>query len=161
MLKRSMHAEFKIVRKMGKSKIHEDYCRKLKELGDLLGYDTDIPRSGLYHLANPDAVWYIDTKIEGFHKIPLMVFEVLYSEGEKAIRGSVSSVLIYGSPIGVLVMIREGYKHRKKRLTEEENIAHFKGYIRKLIDSFGLERRIFLWTEDQVDSLLTRHQKLL
>lgn len=69
-------------------------------------------------------------------------------------------MLIYASPIGVLVMIREGYKHRKKRLSEEENIAHFKGYIHKLIDSFGLKRRIFSWTEDQVDSLLAKHQEV-
>ena len=146
---------------MGKSRIHEEYCRKLKRLGDVLGFNTDIPRSGLYHLANPDAVWYVDTKIEGFNKIPLIVFEVLYSEGEKAIRGSVSSMLIYGSPLGFLIMIQEGYKHRRKGKTEEENITHFKEYITALINSFGLERRIFLWTEEKVDALLAQHEKIL
>lgn len=139
-------------------RIHNDYCRKIRELGDILGYDTKIPRSELYHSANPDAVWYVKTKI-GFPKVPLIVFEVLNSEHEKMIRGSIGTLLLYGSTIGILVMITEGYRNMKhKSRTAEENVEHFKTYIKKLIKDLGLKRHIYLWTESDVDSWLNKHK---
>jgi len=134
-------------------RVHTEYCRKLVELGKILGYDTEIPRTGLYHLAYPDAAWYVDPKL-GFDKVPLIVFEVLSSELEKGIRGSISSLLLYNSPIGILVMITERYKYLKRSKTVEE----WKKYITDLIKALGLERRIFLWEETRVDQLLREHR---
>jgi hypothetical protein len=138
-------------------RIHDEYCRKIKESGDILEYDTEIPRSELYHLAYPDAAWYVNTKI-GFGKVPLIVFEVLYSEREKAIRGSISSLLLYGSPIGILVMITEGYRNIRKSKTAEENVKYFKTYVRNLIKALGLKKRIYIWDESNIDSLLNKHK---
>jgi len=136
---------------------HAEYCRKLQELGKILGYDTAIPKTGLYHLAYPDAAWYVDTRI-GFdgvpEKIPVVVFEVLSSELEKTTRGSVSSLLLYGSPIGVLVMITARYEHLKKNKKAED----WKRFIRDLVRALGLERRIFLWDEKRVDWLLDKYR---
>ena len=133
--------------------VHTEYCRKLVELGKLLGYDTEIPRTGLYHLAYPDAAWYVDSKL-GFAKVPLIVFEVLSTELEKGIRGSISSLLLYNSPIGILVMTTETYKHLKK----SKEIDDWKKYVTDLIRALGLERRIFLWEETRVDDLLREHR---
>jgi len=136
---------------------HTAYCRKLQELGKALRYDTEIPKTELYHLAYPDAAWYVDTQV-GFdgvpEKVPVAVFEVLSSELEKAIRGSVSSLLLYGSPIGVLVMITDRYEHLKKSKTAED----WKRYIRDLVRALGLERRVFLWDEKRVDWLLDKYR---
>jgi len=135
--------------------IHAEYCRRLRKLGDILGYDTRMSKTGLYHLANPDAIWYVDTKIGSDQipgKVPLVVFEVLSSENEKMIRGSISSLGLYGSPIGILVMITEKYRTLKKGKTSED----WADYVTNLIKALGLERRIFLWYETDVDSLLKR-----
>jgi len=129
---------------------HNEYCSKLKELGDLLGHDTKIPKTGLYHLAYPDAAWYVDAKVVP-EKVPLVVFEVLCSESEKAIRGSVSSILLYGSPIGILVLVTEMYKHFRNK-----DLEGWKKYVTELVKTLGLERRIFLWDETKVDHFLEK-----
>jgi len=81
-----------------------------------------------------------------------MVFEVISSENEKMIRGSIGSLGLYGSPIGILVMITEKYRTLKKGKTSED----WADYVTNLIKALGLERRIFLWYETDVDSLLKR-----
>jgi len=132
-------------------KVHAYYCRKLAELGKALGYDTDIPRGSLFHLACPDSVWYVDTKI-GFRKVPIVAFEVLCSESEKAIRGSLSSLMLYGSPRSVLVLVTREYRRRMKSNTIEE----WRAFITRLIGAFGLKGRVFLWDEATIDDLLDK-----
>ena len=136
-----------------KIKPHDRYCRLLNKIGEALGYDPKIPRDERYHLANPDSVWFVDSKI-GLPKVPLITFEVLYSELHKAIRGSFQSFEITGSPIGILVIINEGYQkiHRRRNQTPEQRVEHFKGYAKRLIESQGL-KRYYVWDESDVDKL--------
>lgn len=134
-------------------KTHDRYSRLLNKIGDALGYDTKIPRDERYHLANPDSVWFVDPKILGLSKVPVVAFEVVYSEREKAIRGSIKSFEITGSPIGVLVLVKEGFeKMRRKNQTPEQSVARFKDYAKRLIEAQGL-KRYYVWDESDVDRL--------
>jgi len=138
-------------------KTHNRYCRLLRRIGSALGYKTEIRHDRRYHLANPDCVWFVslDPRIglEEVDNVPLVTFEVLYTEREKAIRGSLKSFEIYDSPIGILVLIREGLeKLRKKNETPEQTVRRFKDYAKRLIDAQGL-KRYYVWDETDVDRL--------
>jgi len=137
-------------------KSHDYYCRLLNKIGETLGYDTKIPRDERYHLANPDSVWFVDPKI-GLPKVPLITFEVLYSELHKAIRGSIQSFEITGSPIGILVVLEEGYRkiHRHKNQTPEQRVEDFKDYAKRLVEAQGL-KRYYVWNQSDVDKLAQR-----
>jgi len=63
---------------------HFSYCDKLKVIGKRLGFKTnwkDDKESKLYHLANPDCIWYkeipegIKVRGEMLTKIPVIVKE--------------------------------------------------------------------------------------
>ena len=58
-------------------------------------------------------------------------------------------------------IITDGYKNISKSKTPEENIKHFKTYVNNLIKAFGLERRVYLWDETDIDSLLGKQEKTL
>jgi len=138
-------------------KTHDRYCRLLRRIGNALGYKTEIRQDRRYHLANPDCVWFVslDPRIglAEADNVPLITFEVLYTEREKAIRGSLKSLEIYDSPIGILVLIREGLeKMRKNNETSEQTVRRFKDYAKRLIDAQGL-KRYYLWDETNVDRL--------
>jgi len=135
-------------------RVHAYYCRRLVDLGRSLGYDTKIPRTGLFHLACPDSVWYVNTRV-GLRKIPVIAFEVLASESEKAIRGSLTSLMLYGSPRGVLVLLTKMYERRMRSKTVKE----WKEYIRSLITALGLKGRVLLWDEAKVDRLVRQFAK--
>lgn len=78
--------------------IHKAVVRELRNLGEERGYITTQFRM---KLGSPDVVWSIDLKdvrnekgqrvfrqIRKPMRVPIAVFEVCYSEGQKAIRGS-------------------------------------------------------------------------
>jgi len=143
-----------IIMQSRRIKSHDCYCRLLNRIGEALGYDTKIPRDERYHLANPDSVWFGDSKI-GLPKVPLVTFEVLYSELHKAIRGSLQSFQITGSPVGILVVLEEGYRkiHRHKDQTPEQRVKAFKDYAKRLIEAQGL-KRYYVWDQSDVDKLV-------
>jgi hypothetical protein len=58
-------------------------------------------------------------------------------------------------------IITDGYKNISKSKTPEENIKHFKAYVNNLIKPFRLERRVYLWDETDIDSLLGKQEKTL
>jgi hypothetical protein len=57
-------------------------------------------------------------------------------------------------------IITDGYKNISKSKTPEENIKHFKAYVNNL-KAFGFERRVYLWDETDIDSLLGKQEKTL
>lgn len=139
---------------MSEDKLHPLYCHKLKKIGEKLGYEIrwkNAEENKLYHLANPDCIWYqeVSEKLKGqegiIDMIPLFVFEVLYSEKEKNMRGSLASFLIRGAYLGVFVVLKP----------EDQSVEEYGDrikYIRDMIDNLGFGR-FAVWEADVVDSL--------
>jgi hypothetical protein len=135
--------------------LHSEYCEKLRKIGEKLDYETTWKNSSekeLYHLANPDCIWYQNTpeKLKSIkdmpEKIPLIVFEVLYSEKEKNMRGSLASFLLRDAYRGVFVILKPERESEKK---SEKRIMYLKKIISKLSSN-----RFIIWEASDVDNLL-------
>jgi hypothetical protein len=140
------------------AKKHSIYVKKLKEIGSALGFDTKARKAEngyyreQYHLANPDCVWYVavdrrlrDLGIFPDDAIPAVVFEVLYREEEKSMRGSMLSLPFRNPFRGVLVLLRR----------EGETIEHYddrKDYLTRLHKKVSCDN-VLIWTEQVVDEL--------
>ena len=81
-------------------------------------------------------------------KLPLVVFEVLYSEQAKNMRGSLGSFLIRGAYLGVFVVVKPNDQSKE---LYDKRIQYLEGMISKF--GFG---RFAVWTQDSVDELYNR-----
>ena len=140
---------------------HSIYINRLKAIGKTLGFNTK-PRKAVneyyrnqYHLANPDCIWYMDVdrklREEGIFPddaVPVIVFEVLYSESEKAMRGSLLSLPFRNPFRGILVLLRK----------DGESDQHYedrKKYLDGLLSKTKYDN-IDVWVESHVDELFER-----
>ena len=144
-------------------KKHSIYIKKLKAIGSALDFKTN-PRKAPndyyrneYHLANPDCVWYIEVnrklKEENIFPddaVPVVVFEVLYSESEKMMRGSVLSLLFRNPFRGILVLLRHDNEPHQRY---EER----KDYLNRILSKTKRDN-IVIWDEEYVDGL---HKRLV
>lgn len=123
---------------------HSECQDLLKAMGEKLGFDVfKKTRGDLFKLASVDCVWYYRTnsnsaeflgelaKNDGYGTIPVVAFEVAYSEAEKNLRGSVSSLQILNASASVIVLIGSSEKHSQ--------------YLEKLLSKFALGR-LHIWT---------------
>jgi hypothetical protein len=124
-------------------------CRKmLIDIGKKLGFESVGKTMGdLYGLANADCVWYYPKNEEGqdifkklaeqdgYSRIPIVAFEVAYSEAEKNLRGSLTSLQLLNAAVSVMVLIGPSAAH--------------KGYVERLLNKFALGRTR-LWTQEDV-----------
>lgn len=140
---------------------HSDYIKKLKEIGIALHFSTKPRKSNdeyyreQYHLANPDCVWYqeVDPKLKDERifpddAIPAIVFEVLYAEEEKAMRGSVLSLPFRNPFRGILVLLRQDGE-------SEQDYQNRKDYLYRIKNKTKYDN-IDIWTEQYVDELYER-----
>jgi len=138
----------------------------LKKIGRCNGFyvDDGIKLGKMYHLGNPDCVWYFDCKgneplmkiVKGdtckeidcrkthgeYRYLPLVAFEVPNSEHEKALRGSLMSLQLANASASVIVLI--GKSAGKHEL-----------YTHKLTGRFS-SMRLRIWTEDYMVGLARR-----
>lgn len=129
---------------------HSQCVRKLIEVGKRLGFDAVGRIRGVrYKLANPDCVWYSKQialpqvlqripKSEDCEHLPLLAFEVAYSEHEKALRGSLVSLQVASAAASVIVLLGKSADHR--------------AYLQKLVEKYSFGRYA-IWTEDDVNDL--------
>ena len=129
---------------------HKEYTRKIMEMGKNLGFEvSDGRRLGkMYHMANPDCVWYYNckgkkpllkiSKGDKSNYLPVVAFEVADSEKEKGLRGSLMSLQLANASASVIVLVGTAVKH--------------KSYLNKLIGRYS-SVRIRIWTEADVNKL--------
>ncbi|HPS20403.1 MAG TPA: hypothetical protein PKY78_05390 [Candidatus Omnitrophota bacterium] len=134
------------------TKEHKKYTAKLMEIGKKLGFYTADGRhlGKMYHMANPDCVWYIDcsgknalmkiAKGEKSKYLPVVAFEVADSEKEKGLRGSAMSLQLASASAGIIVLVGKA------------NNQKMKTYVNKLVGRFS-STRYRVWTEKDVDKL--------
>jgi len=127
------------------SKEHNQIVRMLIQIGKSLGFDSAGRTMGkLYNLASADCVWYYPEKFDSksksifayfarqdkYDKIPLVAFEVAYSEKEKNLRGSLASLQILGASVSIIVLAGKS--------------MDYESYLKELIKKFALNRVIIL-----------------
>lgn len=129
---------------------HKEYVAKLMEMGRDLGfYVADGKKLGkMYHMANPDCVWYYDcrgkkpllkiAKGDKGNYLPVVAFEVADSEREKGLRGSLMSLQLTNASASVIVLVGTA--------------AKYKSYLNKLTRRYS-SMRLRIWTEKGVEAL--------
>jgi hypothetical protein len=133
---------------------HSECINKLVEIGQALGFHATARSHGkMYHLGNPDCVWYYKgpghkelSKIargDKYKYLPFIAFEVPYSEKEKALRGSLVTLQLTNASASIIVLIGESLR--------------FKSYVRKLVGRYSFVR-YRIWLEKDVEEL---HHKVM
>jgi hypothetical protein len=136
---------------------HAECVAKLRAVGKELGFHATHRSHGkMYHMGNPDCVWYYKgrgakelTKIakgDRYKYLPLVAFEVAYSEQEKQLRGSLVTLQLTNAAASVIVLLGTS--------------APLRPYLRKLIGRYSY-LRFRVWDEKDVnalyDSVFTRN----
>ncbi|MCX7824383.1 MAG: hypothetical protein N2689_02380 [Verrucomicrobiae bacterium] len=128
---------------------HRDCVSKLRAVGIELGFHATHRSHGkMYHMGNPDCVWYFKgrgaqelAKIargDRYKYLPFVAFEVAYSESEKQLRGSLMTLQLTNAAASVIVLLGASAAHRK--------------YLRRLIGRYSY-LRFRIWTEEDVNFL--------
>jgi len=98
-----------------------------------------------------DHVWFIDfgSTLPYFgSKIPIIGFEIETSwRTRKHIKGDIFNLITLNSAFGVVLFLKAGFR----------NESQFKGNIdaaRRYTESFDGRRKIFVWSEEDVNNLL-------
>ena len=116
---------------------HSECIKKLVEIGKHLDFHS-VGRSygKMYHMGNPDCVWYYKgkgakelykiAKGDKYKYLPFIAFEVPYSEKPKALRGTLVTLQLTNASASVVVLIGES--------------AKYKSYMNKLVGRYSSTR---------------------
>jgi hypothetical protein len=131
--------------------IYEEVIEELQAIGTKLGFKTanGVRMEG----GEIDHVWFtaFNTDLPYFgSKIPIIGFEIETSwRTRKHIKGDIFNLLTMTSAIGVILFLRRGFR------TESQ----FKGNTdaaKRYVQSFAGGRKIFVWSEDDVNEIADR-----
>lgn len=133
-------------------KEHDEYVDKLVKIGRYYEFEAKYKIEGkMYELANPDCIWYYKGKAEKVlykiargdkaKHIPVVAFEVAYSEKEKALRGSMISLQLANASASVIVLLSGSLKYKAK--------------LKKLFGRYSYTR-FRIWTKKDVDELYNK-----
>ena len=134
---------------------HSECVRELIAIGNSLGFHTTGRSYGkTYYMGNPDCVWYYKGKAERallkiakgdrYRYIPLVAFEVAYSEREKQLRGSLVTLQLTNAAASVIVLLGSS--------------VEYKSYLRRLTGRYS-HVRYRIWTERDVAELESMAKK--
>lgn len=133
--------------------LHGEYVRKLREIGEKLGFDTADRKTLLGVL---DCVWRLKGNIrlpQIEDNLPIVAFEVICSEEQKAIRGSTLNLIAAKPSLAVFVLVKEGILQKRTDTTPEQWLRRIETYVDKIKQSFSGILRIAIWNEEDVDKL--------
>jgi len=137
---------------------HEEYRRKILQIGESLGYR--VRRSFSKH-SRGDAVW-IDPRSLKFsgRGLPVVAFEILTFELYREIKDCIMNLQSISPALGVLVVIEDEYAERSRKLVRydrESYPEHIKRVAKKLSEGISLSCRIEVWGQGDVDELYSRY----
>jgi hypothetical protein len=135
-----------------KVRIHDEYVRKLEEIGKKLHFNI----SKRTPLGIADCIWELQVPHVG--NLPIVAFEVVCSEEQKLLKGSLTNLLSIRPSLAVFVLVREEIKkHPINKNTEpEEWLRRIENFIDKLKKSFEGILRIEKWYEEKVDEIYSQ-----
>ena len=134
--------------------LHGECVRKLREIGEKLGFDTAGVKT---HLGVLDCVWRLkeDAHLPKVEKnLPIVAFEVICSEEQKAIRGSTLNMIAAKPSLAVFVLVKKGILQKRfPDTTPEQWLKRVENFVEKIRPSFSGILRTAIWNEKDVDEL--------
>jgi len=134
---------------------HSECVRELVAIGNCLGFHATGRGYGkMYHMGNPDCVWYYKGTGEGalrkiargdrYKYLPIIAFEVAANEREKSLRGTLVTLQLTNAAASIIVLLGRSLK--------------YKSYLRKLVGRYS-HVRYRIWTERDVSELRSLAKK--
>lgn len=138
--------------------LHNSYVKKLTEIGDKLGFATTPRKTSLGYL---DCVWRIrNQKLPKVNEnLPMVAFEVVCSEKQKSLKGSMSNLIVAKPSLAIFCLIHEGIKKSVKEGNPDDWLNGVEKYVEKMQQEFGGIIRIAVWNETEIDNLYDRTMK--
>ena len=145
-------------RKLPQEKVHEEYARKLREIGENLGFSVQGLKTPLGLL---DCVWRLNVPIPKISReLPVVAFEVVCSEDQKALKGSMLNLLASSPSLAIFVLVREEIKKHPRAHTEPDKwLKRIERFVNKLRNSYSGALRTVIWNENDVDDLYDQVKK--
>jgi len=146
-----MKEEGEFKRTSSLTEIYNEVIDKLQRVGTKLGFKAEngVRIEG----GEVDHVWFIDfgTTLPYFgSKIPIIGFEIETSwRTRKHIKGDIFNLITLNSAFGVVLFLKAGFY----------NESQFRGNMdaaKRYAESFDARRKIFVWSEEDVNNLLTQ-----
>jgi hypothetical protein len=138
--------------------LHHDYVKKLERIGEELGFNTNGVGT---ELGNLDCIWRLKgiqlPRIE--EDLPIVAFEVICSEEQKALRGSFTTMLNAKPSVGIFVLIRDGVRRHgegMRNTTALQWLSRIEKFIDKIKDNFKGSLKVIKWYEKDIDNLYKR-----
>jgi len=127
---------------------HEEYVKKLEEIGKSLGFEISKKTA----IGVADCIWVKEFPYVG--KLPIVAFEVVCSEGQKELKGSLANLLSIRPSLAIFVLVREEIKkHPRGNTSPEKWLKRIENFVEKLKSSFNGILRIEKWYESMVDKI--------
>lgn len=134
---------------------HSECVGELIAIGNSLGFHaTGSSRGKMYHMGNPDCVWYYKgqgaralrkiAKGDRYRYLPIIAFEVAASEKPKILRGSLVTLQLTNAAASIIVLLGGSLE--------------YKSYLRKLVGRYSYVR-YRIWTERDVSGLKSLAKK--
>jgi len=141
---------------------HSECVKKLIEIGNRFDFHATGRSYGkMYHMGNPDCVWYLDCagkpplikimrgdrckcsmcKKQKKLYMPVVAFEVPFSEKQKALRGTIATLQVTNAAASIVVLLGAS--------------AKYKSYLNKLIGRYSATR-FRVWTKKDVNQLYNK-----
>ncbi len=138
--------------------LHNSYVKKLTEIGDKLGFDTTSRKTPLGLL---DCIWRIKNQaVPKFDEnLPIVAFEVVCSEKQKSLKGSMCNLIVAKPSLAVFCLISEGIKKSVKDEDHHKWLERVKKFVEKMRKEFGGIIRIIVWNEKDIDMLYNQTMK--
>lgn len=133
--------------------MHNNYIKKLKEIGEKLGFSTENIKTPLGVL---DCIWRIkNLSLPNINEdLPLVAFEVICSENQKDIKGDLTNLVASKPSLAIFVLIRnEIKKHPRGGSTSEQWLKRIEKFVEKIREGCKGILRTEVWYEDDVDKL--------
>lgn len=134
---------------------HKLYEQKLMELGKRLGFETKGLETKVGWL---DCVWRLkraskfvrsEEHYVSRYGLPIVAFEVIYSEKAKQLRGSLFNMISAKPSLAVFVFL----KRTRQRDYPDEDVDRTEKYVKTLCQEVAGLIRTEIWYEQDVDKL--------
>ena len=136
-------------------RMYERHCAALSLIGTELGFDVGGYKTDL---GNLDCVWRVKYKQLPplAQNLPLIVFEVICSENQKAMRGSISNMLVAKPSLAVFVLVEKEIRKQRGATSPDMWLKRIQNYAKKIKESYKGIMRIDIWTDEDVDRLFRK-----
>jgi len=133
-------------------RLHDQYMEKINKIGKELGFDTNGLKTPIGRL---DAVWRIkNLNLPGIKEnIPIVAFEIVCSEEQKGLKGSMSNLISSRPSLAVFCLLREGIKKSKNDKNPEKWLKKIENFVQRMKNEFNGIVRIAVWYEEDIDRL--------